>query len=1276
MDFYRIKERSAKNGVVEVYPDFIVCRSKDLMVRGKQFYAIWDEEKGLWSTDEYDVQRLVDADLMRYRDNLSKRNEGVVQVKLLSDFSSNSWLQFRNYIGHLSDSSHQLDENLTFSNTEVKKTDYVSKRLPYPLAPGDHSAWDEIVGTLYDADERAKIEWAIGAIISGDSKKIQKFMVWYGAPGTGKGTVLDVIHKLFEGYYATFEAKTLTGASAFASEAFKSNPLIAIDPDGDLSRIEDNTRLNSIVSHEPMTINEKYKPSYTARIIAMLLIATNKPVKITDAKSGLVRRMIDIRPCGELISPRRYHILVSKVDFELGAIAHHCLEVYRGMGKDFYSGYRAVEMMLQTDVFFNYIEAYYDVFKEQNGTSLNQAYEMYKQYCEEALIEYKLPKHRFRDELRNYFDHFEDRAVVDGARVRSWYSGFSAKQFKAPVKDNVKAFSLVMDETESIFDEMMADCPAQYSKANGFPQRYWTADKRTNDAGEEFIPKPSQVVDTFLRDLDTTKEHYVKVPVNHIVIDFDLTDASGEKSIERNLEAASQWPTTYAEFSKSGAGVHLHYIYEGDATQLSRVYDDGIEVKVYTGNSSLRRRLTKCNNIPVATINSGLPIKEKKVINSEMVKSEKALRDLIMRNLRKEIHPGTKPSMSFIHKILEDAYSSGVQYDVSDMRPKILAFANRSSNHALYCIKLMQTMKFKAEVVEQGKMDGDSVAKPDQPKDDRPVFYDVEVFPNLFIICWKYAGSDQIVRMINPTPQQVEDLMKMKLVGFNCRRYDNHILYARFMGYTNEQLYKLSQRIIKNDPNALFGEAYNLSYADIYDYAATKQSLKKWQIELGIRHKELGLPWDEPVPEDMWEEVAAYCDNDVTSTEAVYEYLKSDLVARQILAELSGLSVNDTTQKHTAKIVFGNDRRPQEKFIYTDLSEEFPGYKFDMGKSHYKGEITGEGGYVYAEPGMYENVALLDIASMHPTTIRELNLFGPDYTPKFFQLVQARLAIKHGDFDSAKRMLDGKLAPYLTDPSTAKALSYALKIVINIVYGLTSAKFNNPFKDPRNVDNIVAKRGSLFMIDLKEAVQAKGFKVVHIKTDSIKIANATPEIIEFVMEFGNNYGYTFEHEETYEKFCLVNDAVYIAKTKQGKSPAHWTATGAQFKHPYVFKSLFSKEPITFRDKCEAKFVTTALYLEFVDPDAPMATEEVQRHFVGKAGLFCPIKPDRGGGILVREKDGKFHAASGTTGHFWLESEMVETLNKEADIDMSYFRKLVDAAKDTISKYGDFEQFAD
>ena len=169
---------------------------------------------------------------------------------------------------------------------------------------------------------------------------------------------------------------------------------------------------------------------------------------------------------------------------------------------------------------------------------------------------------------------------------------------------------------------------------------------------------------------------------------------------------------------------------------------------------------------------------------------------------------------------------------------------------------------------------------------------------------------------------EIEQLIKYNLVGFNCRRYDNHMLYARLIGYDNQQLYELSNKIINSkkgeNREAFFGEAYNISYTDVYDFAATKQSLKKWEIELGIHHQELGLPWDQPVPEELWSKVAEYCDNDVIATEAVFNHLKGDWTARQILADLAGGTVNDTTNSLTTKIIFGNDKHP--KLIYTDLA--------------------------------------------------------------------------------------------------------------------------------------------------------------------------------------------------------------------------------------------------------------------------------------------------------------------------------------------------------------------
>jgi len=274
---------------------------------------------------------------------------------------------------------------------------------------------------------------------------------------------------------------------------------------------------------------------------------------------------------------------------------------------------------------------------------------------------------------------------------------------------------------------------------------------------------------------------------------------------------------------------------------------------------------------------------------------------------------------------------------------------------------MVQKMQFKSEET--------NIVVSGTNEDARLVLFDTEVFPNLFVLCWKYEGAPDVVRMVNPTAQEVEALFCLKLIGFNNRRYDNHIIYARYMGYNNEQLYKLSQKLISNDRNATFGEAFNLSYADVYDFSSKKQGLKKFEIDLGLPHVELDLPWEDPVDEEDIPKVVEYCVNDVLALEATLEDRRQDFIARQILAELSGLSVNDITQKHTAKIVFGNDKNPQSRFVYTKLNKLFPGYTFELGKSYYRDEIVGEGGYVYAEPGIYKDVALLDVASMHPTSI-------------------------------------------------------------------------------------------------------------------------------------------------------------------------------------------------------------------------------------------------------------------------------------------------------------------
>lgn len=1315
-DFLQVKDRFvAKQQRYEYYPAFVAnSKIKDLMIRSRDFYALFDPETNCWIKDDRKAMELIDNQVYN---EVSKR----VGEQLMNDPDHKPIvLRIQDTENHLIDKWHKfcqkdlrdgyepLNQKIIFSNSEITRKDYATYSLDYPIQECPTPFYDKLVDRLYLPSEREKFEWMVGCILAGDQSKVQKLFVFYGEPGSGKSTIIGqvIVNTIFGGkkspYCCKFTAELLANKDSFGTGFLNQDPVLAFDDDADLSRIESNTTLNLIVSHEAVRVNDKFARTFTAYPNCFLVCGTNEPVQL-NPNSGLNRRLIDIRPTGERLDPDEYDECIEHLKFERSGIAYRCLQVYKSKGKNYYNRYQPEDMLARTSPFHNFVKDHY--FELKDGSTLANAYKLYCEYCEECNFKTVITRYKFRDNLKLYFDKYED----------NFFSGFKDERIGLKeIKQEEKKSEgwLKFDQTESIFDKDYISSPAQYAKEDGTPKKKWSD------------------VTTTLKDIDTSKLHYVQVPTNHIVIDLDIKDSSGNKSFEKNLEAANKFPPTYAELSKSGSGIHLHYIYTGgDPEELSRLYSDNIEVKVFVGNAALRRKLTKCNNLPISELSAGLPMKggASKMIDWDGYKNEKILRSMIVKNLNKEYHPGTKPSIDYIFDLLSKAYRSGASYDLRDMEQSVFAFALQSTNHADYCVDLVGKMHFCSDnYIEESRKD-----------DEAPIIIlDIESYPEdedgpAFLgIAWKYLGEDKsVVEMYNPSPKEVEDLFKFRIVGHNVRDYDAHIMYARSQGYSVAECNKLSQKIIAGDRNCKFREAYKIPYADTLDFAAAdnKMGLKKWEYKLKLHHQEMSFRWDKSVPKDKWPTVMEYCKNDVLATEAVWNYLQPDFLAKEILADLSDLSVIDTTNQCTVKLLTNGIDNPQKDYIYTDLSTIFPGYEFNefgidrsrynegvkivSGKSIYKGIDPGEGGRKIGYPGVYYHVGLFDVASMHPSSMIKLKVFGPKITKRLKNLKDARVAIKHGDYEKAIGLLGEKVRKYLSgDPEElkkkSKALSNALKTAINSVYGLTSAPFDNPLKDPRNKDNIVAKYGALFMINLEEEVTKLGYKVVHVSTDSIKVANVDDKIAKFIFDYGKKYGFDFEYEKLYSKMCLINDAVYIAKVEKedGKSvEPYWTATGKQFQVPYVFKTLFSHEEIIFDDMCELFQVKEgAIYLDFNEelPDvseqesflkklkknATGSEEEIEAvkdeiakghdyKFVGKVGQFTPVIDGIGGAVLNRIKDDKPYAIQGTKGYRWLESEVMRTLeNPMPYINRDYYRKLVDDAKDAISEFCDFDFF--
>lgn len=1339
-DFLKVIKNYQK-GRYYYKPTFITKSSiKDLMTRGGAFYAIYDEDTGFWTKSKPRAIELIDQQVREftYKDSGEEAMNDPVHgpsIMTMADSANHLVEQFDRFCKTMGDNWHALDQKMLFSNSEIKRNDYASKTLDYPLVEQPTPYYDALCEVLYLPDEREKWEWAVGSMITGDSTKIQKMFAFYGEPGTGKSTIISKIFAdqvfggIEMGYAVKFEANNLVGGSEFGTDFLENDSVLVYDDDAEMGMITVRSTLNKIISHEQIRVNAKFKPPFMTRANCMIFVGSNDPIQLSP-NSGMKRRLIDIRPTGNLVSAEQYDDCIEHIPFEKSGIAWRCLQTYKKLGRHYYDHYIAEDMMARTSPFHNFVIE--NVMELKDGVSLARAYDIYLKYAEMCKFKNELVRYKFRDTLKLYFDKYEDTK----------FSGFRwdkiGKEKPLEVNIDIKSW-LKFNCTHSDFDEIFENQPAQYANEEGIPENKWDKVK--------FV----------LADLDTSKLHYVKLPENVIVLDFDIKDEDGNKSLEKNMIAASKFPPTYAELSKSGSGIHLHYIYTGgDPKELSRIYENNVEVKVFTGNAALRRQLTLCNDIPIAELSSGLPLKEvkggKKMVDMDGFKNEKILRSMIVKNLKKEYHSATKPSIDFIDKLLTDAYNSGASYDVRDMQNDILAFAMNSSHQADYCVNRVSNMLFCSKDILDNENEEKAVVDEDAPI----VIFDTEVSPSYkqyieycekngipynvlvlpkgvtkdtkahFLICWKFLGEDKAIqKMLDPKPEEVEKLFKYNLVGFNNRAYDNHMIWAASQGYTPEELYSLNIRIIgEKDKKAKFGQAYNLSHTDILDFASAgnKKGLKKWEIELGIDHLEWDRPWYEPIPDNRLTDWVDYCSNDVTSTEKVFYHLQDDYEARIILAKLAGGTPNDTTNSLTIKLLTHGIDNPQSEYIYTDLSTIFPGYEFNpegidkerystepgakvptknrKGKSIYMGEDPSEGGFANCtKPGVYFNVGLFDVASMHPHSAIKLKIFGKTITKRYENLVEARVAIKHikeigdeaynealrrmdaikeGSSEVIKDILDGHSGDDLKHK--CKAIAGALKTAINSVYGLTSAKFDNKLRDPRNVDNIVAKYGALFMITLKHKLQDMGYTVVHIKTDSIKVADYDEKVKKFIMDFGKKYGFTFEHEATYSKMCIVDDAQYIAYEVEADGEKlekpFWTATGAKFGGPmdkdgnalgapYLFKTLFSHEPITFNDFPETKSVDdAAIYL---------VNDNGTDTFVGRVGSFVCVKPEYGSS-LMRVKGDKRSAVTGTKDYYWAEAVSVRDYPERINLD--YYRAQCDDAIDTINQFYPFDEFVD
>ena len=193
--------------VTVIKPDYN-SNGKDIMLKDGNFYAMLDTDTGMWETNESKAIELIDKKLYSYRDKIAQDDgfggyigkDGHVVVDCLSSSITNQIYLWKKWLRSLPPNHNYkpLDTDLTFKDDEVVGDMYRSKRLNYNIGEGSIENYDKLIGTLYSPDNRKKLEWSIGSIFAGDSKKIEKLVVLSGSKGTGKSTVIDLIMDLFD----------------------------------------------------------------------------------------------------------------------------------------------------------------------------------------------------------------------------------------------------------------------------------------------------------------------------------------------------------------------------------------------------------------------------------------------------------------------------------------------------------------------------------------------------------------------------------------------------------------------------------------------------------------------------------------------------------------------------------------------------------------------------------------------------------------------------------------------------------------------------------------------------------------------------------------------------------------------------------------------------------------------------------------------------------------------------------------------------------------------
>jgi hypothetical protein len=398
------------------------------------------------------------------------------------------------------------------------------------------------------------------------------------------------------------------------------------------------------------------------------------------------------------------------------------------------------------------------------------------------------------------------------------------------------------------------------------------------------------------------------------------------------------------------------------------------------------------------------------------------------------------------------------------------------------------------------------------------LFYDVEVFAHDTIIVFKDENK-RLQRVFHNNFIQLHDFIKDKtLVGFNNYFYDDKILTYCLGLKTPKQIKDLNDRLIAGE-NVKFVKKADFESLDCFQQIdVSMPSLKKIEGNMGRMILESAVPFtiERPLTNEEFDEVLQYCMYDVDTTIDVFKQrVKSYFQPKKSLVDMLGRA---DCQRWNTTTISANLllKKPLPKWSGLRVPEEFmelvPIEVQDLWIEKEKGSVTieefdneiqfGFGGLHGAHKRIKrsENVKLLDVASMYPNIILNLNALG-HATEKYKEILQKRLEIKHKD----------------------KTLSDALKLILNSVYGNLNNQYSTLY-NPKAALSVCAY-GQIALYDLCKKI-SPFCTIVNINTDGVAFIPHDEIYLDVAKEWEKEFNLQLE-EDAFDLFHQKDVNNYI-----------------------------------------------------------------------------------------------------------------------------------------------------